>query len=258
MIRKFFYVAMVAGVALVFAWTSGQAQEVDKTEQKKEEIKQARMRKLTFAYELAAEGRFLQAPEYLITAAGVLRQLSAIPHLNTMKKIEEKPEITGAGKAEDDKELVPPTLLEQSEKWFKEASSIGAVPGSVKVDDLIKQAKERKIIVDTDTENRPVAGGPRQVNRVIHPGQTHTYNFIIFTQGYTHWAFTANRLLHVHIVHAGGPNNTWYDGVTSFAKASWFPLGSHPAYYLKHKTARITFRVENNLNAAAQYLMMLQ
>jgi hypothetical protein len=255
MIRKWLYVSTVAGVALVFAWASGQAQEVEKVEINKQAIKQARMRKLTSAYELAVEGRDLKAPEYLITAAGILRQLSEIPDLKAMDKFEEKPEITGAGKAEDDKELVPLTLLQQAEKWFNEASSIGAVPGSVNVDDLIKQAKVRKI---SDREARTVVGGPRQVSRVIGPGQTHTYNYNLDTHSHTHWAFTANRFLHVHIVHAGAPNNTWYNGVTTFGKASWYPLGAHPAYYLKHKNARITIRVENNLGLAAQYLMMIQ
>ncbi len=255
MIGKRMVVLTVACAVLHLAPTPGQAQKEKKVEKSKEEIQEERMKKLMTAYELAEEGRQQNAPEYLITAGAILRQLSSLKDLQEMKKID-VPEITGPGKAEQDKEVKVKSLLEQSEALLKEASGMGATPGiDVNVDKLIELARKRPI---PDKEERAVIGGPRLIGMIIGPGQTHTYNLVILTHGHTPWAFEANRKLRVQVVHQGGPNNVWFDQVTTLAGKTWYPLGWNPGYYSKHKTAKITIRVMNNLSVPAYYQMMIQ
>src|SRR5436190_12869869 len=98
MFRKCSVVLMVASTTLVLVAALTQAQEEKKAkktdEEMKEETRQEHLKKLMRAYDLVVEGRKLNAPEYLITAAGMLRQLSDVSALQQMKKIDEKPEIT--------------------------------------------------------------------------------------------------------------------------------------------------------------------
>jgi hypothetical protein len=207
------------------------------------------MQRLQTAFDLAAEGRKNNAPEYLITAADMLRQLSSIPDLKTMKKFDEKVEVTGPGKVE---EAAPRTLLQLSDELFKEASDSGAAAG-VDVDKLIKVAKERKA-----TGERDVVGGPRAVVKMIGPGQTHTYNFSIFTHAHTRWALESNLPLHTSVVRTGPANSVLFNHVGTFGTASWYPLAWNPALYGKFKSTPVTIRVLNNLKVAAKYQMIIQ
>ena len=148
-----------------------EAQKAKKVEPTKEEIEKAnaeirheRLQKMMMAYDLAAQGRTKNAPEYLITAAGMLRLLSSIKDLQEMKKLDVKLGFTdGDGKTERVKELKAPSLLEQSDELFKEASDMGATL-NINVDKLIKRAKERET---TDKEERAILGGSWSTTRRI-------------------------------------------------------------------------------------------
>ena len=100
------------------------------------------MRRLITAYDLAHQGRQQNVPEYLITAAGMLRELSTLKDLTKLEKFDAKVEISGAGK-EDllDKENPPPALAKQSDDLFRLASDMGASL-DVNVDKLIALAKQ--------------------------------------------------------------------------------------------------------------------
>src|ERR1039457_5649548 len=97
-----------------------------------------------------------------------------------MKKIGQ-PQILRAGKKGLDKDFTAPTLLEQSDELFKEASDTGAALG-INVDKLIKLAKERET---SDKEERSLVGGPKSIAKQIGPGQLHTYKFTLNTGDYT-------------------------------------------------------------------------
>ena len=159
MMRKWTCLLALAGGCLLVLSASSEAQKEKKAEPAKEkkveptkeEIQRERMRQLMMAYDLAHQGRKKNAPEYVITAAAILRQLSSIKDLQEMKKLNVKPKITGGdGKPGLDKEYKALSPLEQSDALFKEASDMGAAL-NINVDKLIKLAKERET---TDKEER--------------------------------------------------------------------------------------------------------
>jgi hypothetical protein len=184
------------------------AQKEKKAGPTDKEIRRQRMQRLTLAYELADLGRKKDAPEYLITAAGILRQLSSLKDFQGMKKLDAKLEITGGGK--DDKEFKPPSLLEQSDELFKQASNMGALAG-VNVDKLIKLVKERET---SDKEERGIYGGPRRIGMMIGPGQSHFFNVLMLANDDTEVTFMSNGPLRLSLKRADQPPQSW--GNTAF------------------------------------------
>jgi hypothetical protein len=257
MIHKLALVLLAAaGLLLASVPSPAQKDKDEEAEQANEKIRQERMKTLITAHELAAEGYKRDAPEYLITAAGMLLRLSALKDLQAMKKFDEKPEITGPGDSEQDKEAKLLTLRELSDKWFKDASDMGAsVPG---VDALIKLVKKRET---TDKGDRDaLVGGPRHIAMKIGPGKTHTYNFEIFTHKHTLLQFQATHPLRVIVTHAAKTGGaTWLDEIATHGGADWYPFGWNPQGYAKVPKATITIRIMNITNKTpAHYQMIIQ
>ena len=249
MLRKWIGLLATIGGCLLLTVPS-QAQKQKKVETPKEQIQEERMQKLITAYDLAAQGRTKNAPEYLITAAGMLRQLSSIKDLQDMKVSDVKPEIKGDGKADLDKQIKAPTLSEQSDELFKEASDMGATL-NVNVDKLIKLAKERET---TDKEERAVVGGPQQIGHLIGAGQHHSYKFMAYTGQPFYWAFQASSPLRVSVVHDEN-QNAFFLGTTRAVSKSFMPK-FHPNPSIK--VATITVLIINNSKVPAQYQMVMQ
>jgi hypothetical protein len=247
--KKLTGLVVLAGGSILLLSAQTPAQKEKKVEKTDQEIAVERMQKLMSAYELAEEGRKKNAPEYLITAAGMMRRLSAIPALNAVPKSDIKPEVTGDNKAPVTDAKMP-TLREQSDELFKEASDMGAGL-NVNVDKLIKLAKERETV---DKEERAVVGGPKQVAKMIGPGQTHTYDYTLLTGAYSQWFFKSSIPLHVSVVHKEN-SYIWLDTTTAFASKVWHP-NWHPNP--KVKQAVIVIRVKNNSKQKAEYQMMIQ
>src|SRR5438876_8097655 len=124
--RKWSWLLTLTGLCLLALSAPSTAQKEKGAKELTEEeksaiIRQERMQRLVMAQELAAEGRKKDAPELLISAASILRSLSAIAEMNKPKVSEVKPEIKGDGDAELDQEIPPLTLKEQSDQLFKDA-----------------------------------------------------------------------------------------------------------------------------------------
>src|SRR5438034_490609 len=98
MLQKWSCFLAIMGGCLLMVAPPSHAQVEKKVQKTDEEVQQERMQKLMTAYNLAEQGRTKKAPEYLITAAGMLLHLSPIKDLDKMKPYDIKPEITGAGK----------------------------------------------------------------------------------------------------------------------------------------------------------------
>src|ERR1051325_2387780 len=138
MLKKAIWVVAVTAGCLVLVGSPLHAQKEKK--QTDEEIQQERMQKLITAYQLAEQGRKENAPEFLITAAAMLRELSRQEGLQKIKPVDFKAtvevdgktipkaklEITGTGKAELDKDVKPKSLLEQSNELYADASDMAA------------------------------------------------------------------------------------------------------------------------------------
>jgi hypothetical protein len=248
MLRKLSLLLALTGGCFLALSAPTQAQKEKKFEMPKEEIQRERIQKLASAFEMAEQGRRLKAPEYLITAAGMLRQLSAIKDLDVMKTHEVKPEIKGEGDANSNKEVKASSLLEQADELFKDASDLGALQG-VNVDKLIRQARNRDLI-----EERAVVGGPKQISRLIGPGQYHVYHFHFFDHASTNWVFKSTALLHVSVVRADIDNAYFLDN-TKFATRHWTP-GFQP----NSKVHQVPFviRVQSYQKHPVQYQMFLQ
>src|SRR5437763_1692817 len=117
----------LVGVALLGLMAPALAQKEKKVEKTAEDVQQERLRQLLTAYDLAAQGRTKNAPEYLITAAGLLRELSTLKDLQEMKPLDAQVEVTGEDRpAPADKQAAVPSLARQAEDLFQEASDMGA------------------------------------------------------------------------------------------------------------------------------------
>jgi hypothetical protein len=247
MLKKWTVLLAFTGGCLLFASAPMQAQKEKKVESTKEEIQQERMQKLLTAYDLAAQGRKKNAPEYLITAAGLLRQLSTIKDMQDMKKLDVKVKIEGDKKADlVDQEIAAPSLAQQSDDLFKEASDMGATLG-VNVDKLIKLAKERE---SSDKEERAVVGGPKQISRLIGPGQTQSFHITIRARAQTAFGFGASFPMRVTVVHEGtgsGDGSVWVDGVAVQVQRMFLP----------NSECKLTIRVQNLSKLKGQYQMFI-
>ena len=127
---------------------------------------------LVTAYRLADLGRKQKSPEMLITAAGMLRQLSNAK-LGTVK---EQPVIENAKgeKTDDDpSKLVvkAASLLDEANDLFDEADAMGQLQ-KANVGALIKLVKDRPLV-----GYRDVVGGPRSITRNIGGHQNNSFNF---------------------------------------------------------------------------------
>src|SRR5258708_1527085 len=118
MTRKCSWLLAFTGLCLLMLTAPSPAQKEKKSgevsEEKKAEIREERMQRLMMAQNLAAEGSKLNAPEYLITAAGILRKLSYIPAMNEPSPSEVQPEIKGDGDKALDKEIKALSLKKKS------------------------------------------------------------------------------------------------------------------------------------------------
>lgn len=248
--KKLTGLVVLAGGSILLLSAQTPAQKEKKVEKTDQDIAVERMQKLMTAYELAEEGRKKNAPEYLITAAGMLRRLSAIQALNAVPKHDIKPEVAGDNK-ELDKAAKAPTLREQSDELFKEASDMGAVL-NVNVDKLIKLAKERETV---DKEERAVVGGPKQVTQVIKPGQTLTYKYTLITGAYSQWFFQSGAPLVVSVARGDDNQPYYWSGGTTWASRVWQPHW-HPNPKLKQ--APINVQIQNFSKQPVQFQMMIQ
>jgi hypothetical protein len=242
--KRTFLLAVAGGCMLLTA--PSQAQKQKKVETPKEQIQEERMQKLVTAYDLAAQGYQKKAPEYLITAAGLMRQLSSIKDLQEMKKLDVKVEVEGDKRTAAEKELVMPGLAQQSNDWFKDASDMGATAG-VNVDKLIELAKKRAADEESKLpeEQRAVVGGPRAIARYSLPGQVDTFT-VTLIKGYpTAFGFTSSSPLRLTVVHGTNP---WVDAVGAAYQRTF-------AAALTNNT--IVVRVQNTTKVRAQYQMFI-
>ena len=247
MLRKWTCLLAIAGGCLLLTAPS-EAQKQKKVETPKEQIQEERLQKLVTALDLAAQGRDKNAPEYLITAAGMLRQLSTIKDLQNMKKLDVKVEVTGDKATVEDKEATMPSLKQQSDDLFKEASDMGATQG-VNVDKLIKLAKTRAAEEESKLpeEQRALVGGPRQIGRFIGPGQVDSFQ-VTFIHGFPNSiAFSSNRMMRLTVVRDSN-DNVVVDGVTTSFQRGFPP---HPV------NRNMIFRVRNTSNQRGQYQLFI-
>ena len=212
------------------------------------------MQRLTSAYEMADLGRKTDAPEFLIAAASILRELSQYKELQPASL---SPEITDdKGNPVEAKAVKAPSLLEQSDELYRDASDIGTTL-NVNVDKLIKSAKKRiddEITKNAGIEKRALVGGPKSVTGTLKPGQTATYKYTLITNAYSQWFFKSGSPLTVS-VRRGDDNQPYYFGVTTYASKVWHP-NWHPNPKLKQ--APIVVTVQNFSKQAAQFQMMIQ
>lgn len=247
MVRKLTWLLAITGLCLTVLTAPSRAQDEKKVVPTKEEVRLERMQKLMQAYDLAEQGRKKKAPEYLITAAGILLHLSPIKDLQEMKPQEAKP--IGDQKAGSDKEVKSPTLLEQSESLFKDALDMGKFQGA-KVDTLIKLVKERET---SDKEEYGVIGGPRQISRTLANGQIYAFHIKLDAKSPTNWAYRSTVPLIVSVVH-DEISNPYYFGTAMSGGRQILPGGHLNAKY----TATLTVRIRNVSGRPAQYQMMFQ
>jgi hypothetical protein len=255
MLRKLFCVAVIAGAGLLVLSAPSPAQKDKKVEKTDLEIRDERMQKLTSAYEMAAAGRDKQAPEFLIAAASILRELSQFKELQPENL---QPEIT------DDQGVVQPaakavktpSLLEESDEMYRDAKDMAAII-NVNVDKLVAKAKTRvddEIRKNAGIEKRAVVGGPKSVAAVVKPGQTATYRYTLMTHAFSQWFFNSVAPLTVSVRRADD-NQPYYFGVTTYASRVW-----HPHWHPNPKIDRapIIIQVQNFSKQPVQFKMMIQ
>ena|ERR1043165_9456689 len=252
MLPRLAWLVMLTGCGLMMWSDSAEAQKDKKDErtqeQKDKDFLNEQMNRLARAYELVAEGRDKNAPEYLITAAGMMQQVAGVQALNKPPKLDIQPEITEGNKDAVVEDKSPLTLLDQSAELFKEASDMGAAQG-VNVDPLIKLARSRK-----PNETRSVVGGPKKVCATIGPGATAKYTYTLRTNDYSQWFFNSKATLTVAVRRADN-NQPFYWGKTTYASRVWHP-NWHPNP--KVKQAPITIMVQNYSKKKVHFEFMLQ
>jgi hypothetical protein len=246
MLRRLTCLFTIAGGCLLVTMPS-QAQKEKKAETPKEQIQEERIRKLMTAYDLAAQGRDKNAPEYLITAAGLLRQLSTIKDLQNMKKLTVKVEAATDKAPAAEVEVPMPNLAKQSDEWFKEASDAGAALG-VNVDKLIKLAKDRAAEEESKLpeEQRAVVGGPKFIYRVSAPGQVDVYTLTLIKEYPTTFAFGSSIPMRVSIVHG---NFVWLNMTGASCQRTFLASSDNRT---------IVIRVQNATKLRATYQMAVQ
>jgi hypothetical protein len=203
----------------------------DQEKKEKQAQEERYVKDLMLAYRLKDLGydKDRPAPEMLIAAARLFRQLARV----SVAAEEQKPKVKGEGPAVDEA-VKPPDLEQQAKELLRDAADIAA---TLKLDvaSLIKD-------VQTDNLTRAVYGGPRQITRKIGPGQMHIYEFTI--AGPTVFAVRGTIPIGVSAVHVwDGGQHTWLDGVGPLVERIWTPNGpckmvitignvhKHPAAY---------------------------
>jgi hypothetical protein len=194
---------------------------------------------LAMAYRLAELGRKDKAPEYLITAAGLLRAVSKVK----MKPITEKPEITADkdGKGDVvDKVNKAPDLKEEAENLFIEAEAMGK---SLKLDlaSLLKAAQSRD-------NTRDVFGGPRTISRVIGGHQTQVFRFDMVPRTPAAFGFHASIPLTIMVVRSDN-NDVWSAGTLRDGKHRQIVPGSRTG------VVPVTVRIRNEADVPADYTL---
>jgi hypothetical protein len=182
----------------------------------------------------------------LITAARILKKLPAPDALGDEVKVEAGKEKT-APKETD-------ARLTKAEKFIpgEEASTILKRAREVLTSQIAGGALDKKkaeayetLIAEVESlpaKVRSVAGGPKMVRRVIHPGQWHTYEWKWQLHMPGMVAFQASHPMRLMVVHNDN-YNVYADGVTQAATPHFIPGGyGRP---MPHKLAHITVRVVN-------------
>ncbi len=200
---------------------------------------------LVMAYRLADLGSKEKSPEMLITAAGILRQLSKAK-LNT---VTEEPVIEnekGKKTGEDASKTVAksPSLLDEANALFDEATAM-ADKQNVKLNELINLVKSRPI---PDIGFRDVVGGPRSITRNIGRGATHVFNFNFVCGRPCAIGFRASFPMRIQAVR-DDIGHIWIDTITTGGVHNGVP-GGNPS-----QIARVTIRVTNIANQGGNYTL---
>lgn len=191
---------------------------------------------ITTAYMLAEYGREKKAPEALITAARMLREMSKV----RFKASKEAPKIEAEkGQKIVDEAAPAPKLDDEAADLFDEAANM-AKDLKLNVDDLIKRAK--------DGASRPPIDGPLAVNRLIGPRQVHSYNLRLAPQLPTYFGFRSSLPLRITAVRTDNAN-VYSAGITTVARTVWNPGGQ--------RIAHITLRIENPTTQPVQYQFLV-
>lgn len=188
--------------------------------------------KLTRAYELADYGKENKAPEALITAARLMRELSKVKFSES--KVAPKIETEGGQKPVDEA-AAPPDLADESDFLYLTAGKLAKSQG-LDLDALIMKSK--------DGAERSPANGPMAVSRMIGPGQVHTYNLRLIPQVPTHFGFRSSGILRLTVVRTDN-SNVYSAGFVTTAHTHWTPGGN--------RIAPIHIRIENKNKQPVQY-----
>jgi len=251
--RKLPWLLIIAALGLLMLSTpltaqKGKPKKVELNEEEKAALRQECMSRLVMANELYAEGKKRDMPELLISAASILRSVSQYPEMNNPAISDVKPEIKGEGTALDEVVAKPRTLRDQSDAIFEEASRRFDDP--IALDKIIATIKKREEEIEKK-EQRAVFGGPKQIARLIAPGQTHSFDFKLINNAPAPFMFEGSIPLHISIVRTDD-KNAWFAGQTNMLARTF-----HPRYNPKAVIAPITIRIHNPTGKKAMYQFML-
>jgi hypothetical protein len=232
---RWFLPVLLAGGLLAAVLPSGAAP--DKGEEKEKQEKADAIGDLITAYKMADFGRESKSPEALIAAASLLRKVSA-GRAGKLGALTEKP-VDDNDKPVAEGTLKTRSLEEEANDLFRDASDLAAA-GDAKVskavDQLIKEAKERKYGLDDGVTKRGAFGGPKWVSRPIAPGEAHVYNIPFVTGVPAALGLKSTGMAPLHVkMHIGG--FVHFDQVVKFGEYNWVPKPDVP---VKTFTIRIT------------------
>lgn len=233
---------LLSAMALVLLPGVGDAQKQPGGE-READLAAQNINDLVAAYRLVEIGQTNKAPEALITAASLFRELARV----TGSDAEEKPEISadeGAPKGELlDKEVAAPDLAAKADELFAMAALMGKEQ-KLDLTGLIKQIKSR------DVHRSPV-GGMKRIVRAIGPQQKHVYRFKLQAVYPTTFGFQSTMPMRVTAVR-GSNDNLYGGGVGTIGSATWRPGGS------PGEPVSVTIMVKNVTPVQAQYQFWLK
>ncbi len=233
--------AMLLAPAAVDAQKKGKKDADESPEQRNADF----ISDLMTAHKLAESGRKEKAPERLITAAGMLRQLSKVKvgAITDEPVVEdEKGKAIEGAKAEVAKE---PSLADEANELFDEAQAMG-LQLKVNLDGLIKLAKWRPL----PPGYRDVVGGPRSICRKIRPRQTQVLNFHFVCGRPAAIGFRASFPMRIQVVR-DDIGHIWIDALTTGGVHNGVP-GGNPS-----QRCRVTFRIINIANQVGEFRLFI-
>ena len=191
------------------------------------------------AYQLADFGRKHKAPEAILAAATLFRQLAKVP----LTKVTDKPDLETEGTGKPiDKEEPAPDLKQLSDDLFDEAEALGAQL-KLNLTPLIKAAKERP-------NTRSPVGGAKFVSRMIGPRDTQTFHFKLIPNQPTQFGFRSTLPLRVTAVRADN-DNTWAAGILSYGTFTFHVGGKRSGAV----PLTLRFHNPNNAPVALQFFL---